>query len=131
MSYYVAYGEGDAGDSTLYGLGRTPEEALRDSVQYGYDIDEDEPHLFVDGISERAYKYIISRGSNDMEDDVFNCIEFAVHALDVAVVVALFLVVLPGLKPCHQLFISSKSKFVHFSISLLWFFCNYDTASLY
>ena len=70
-AYYVAWGEGDAGNSTLYGLGRTPEEAIRDSVQYGYDIDEDEPHLFVDGISEKAYNYIISRGSNEMEDDVF------------------------------------------------------------
>ena len=69
--YYVAYGEGEAGDSTLYGLGRTPEEALMDSVQYGYDIDEDEPHLFVTEISEKAYNYILSVGSNDMEDDCF------------------------------------------------------------
>ena len=69
--YYVAYGEGEAGDSTIYGLGKTPEEALRDSIQYGYDMDEDEPHMFIDEISEKAYNYIIFRGSNDMEDDVF------------------------------------------------------------
>ena len=69
--YYVAYGEGEAGMYTMYGIGKTPEEALRDSVQYGYDIDEDEPHMFIDSISEKAYNYIISRGSNDMEDDRF------------------------------------------------------------
>ena len=56
---------------TIYGLGRTRYEAKQDSVQYGYDIEEDEPHMFVDEISEKAYNYIISRGSNDMEDDVF------------------------------------------------------------
>ena len=71
MSYYVAYGEGDAGDYTIYGLGRTVGEAERDSVQYGYDIEMDEPHLFVDEISEKAYNYIISEGSNDMEDEAF------------------------------------------------------------
>ena len=69
--YYVAYGEGDIGDYTIYGLGRTVNEAKKDSVQYGYDIEEDEPHMFIDEISEKAYNYIISRGSNDMEDDVF------------------------------------------------------------
>ena len=69
--YYVAWGEGDAGDSTIYGLGKTPEEALRDSIQYGYDMDEDEPHMFIDEISEKAYNYIISVGSNDKEDDCF------------------------------------------------------------
>ena len=69
--YYVAYGEGEAGDSTIYGLGKTPEEALRDSVQYGYDIDEDEPHMFIDSISEKAYNYISTEGGNDMEDDRF------------------------------------------------------------
>ena len=69
--YYVAYGEGEAGDSTIYGLGKTVDEAKQDSVQYGYNIEEDEPHMFVDEISEKAYNYIISRGSNDMEDDVF------------------------------------------------------------
>ena len=26
--YYVAYGEGEAGDSTIYGLGKTAEDAL-------------------------------------------------------------------------------------------------------
>ena len=69
--YYVAYGEGDAGMYTIYGLGRTRYEAKQDSVQYGYDIEEDEPHMFIDGISEKAYNYIISVGSNDMEDEVF------------------------------------------------------------
>lgn len=69
--YYVAYGEGEAGTYTMYGMGKTPEEALKDSVQYGYDIDEDEPHMFIDSISEKAYNYIISEGSNDMEDDCF------------------------------------------------------------
>ena len=71
MSYYVAYGEGDAGMYTMYGMGKTPEEALRDSIQYGYDMDKDEPHMFVDEISEKAYNYILSVGSNDMEDEVF------------------------------------------------------------
>ena len=71
MSYYVAYGEGDAGCYTMYGLGKTVDEAKQDSVQYGYNIEEDEPYLFVDEMSEKAYNYIISRGSNDMEDDVF------------------------------------------------------------
>ena len=69
--YYVAYGEGDAGMYTIYGLGRTRYEAKQDSVQYGYDIEEDEPHMCIDGISEKAYNYIMSVGSNDMEDDVF------------------------------------------------------------
>ena len=69
--YYVAYGEGDAGMYTIYGLGRTRYEAKQDSVQYGYDIEEDEPHMFIDGISEKAYNYIMSVGSNDMEDDCF------------------------------------------------------------
>ena len=71
MSYYVAYGEGEAGMYTMYGMGKTPEEALRDSIQYGYDMDEDEPHMFIDEISEKAYNYILSVGSNDMEDKVF------------------------------------------------------------
>ena len=31
----------------------------------------DEPHLFVEEISERAYKYILLVGSNNMEDEVF------------------------------------------------------------
>ena len=69
--YYVAYGEGEAGMYTMYGIGKTPEEALRDSVQYGYDIDEDEPHMFIDSISEKAYNYISTEGGNDMEDDRF------------------------------------------------------------
>ena len=69
--YYVAYGEGDAGMYTIYGLGRTVNEAKKDSVQYGYDIEMDEPHLFVEEISERAYKYILLVGSNNMEDEVF------------------------------------------------------------
>ena len=30
--------------------------------------------------------------------------------------------VLPGFQPLHKLFIGCKSKFVHFSISLFWFF---------
>ena len=45
--------------------------------------------------------------------DILDCIEFAVQALDVAIIVALFLVVLPGLQPFHQFFVASKSKFVH------------------
>ena len=69
--YYVAYGEGEAGMYTMYGMGKTPEEALKDSVQYGYDIDKDEPHMFIDSISEKAYNYISTEGSNDMEDDRF------------------------------------------------------------
>ena len=69
--YYVAYGEGEAGMYTIYGMGKTSEEALRDSIQYGYDMDEDEPYMFIDIISEKAYNYILSVGSNDMEDDVF------------------------------------------------------------
>ena len=69
--YYVAYGEGDAGCYTMYGLGKTVDEAKQDSVQYGYNIEEDEPHMFVDEISEKAYNYILSVGSNDMEDEVF------------------------------------------------------------
>ena len=39
--YYVAYGGGDIGDYTIYGLGRTVNEAKKDSVQYGYDIEMD------------------------------------------------------------------------------------------
>ena len=31
----------------------------------------DEPHLFVEEISERAYKYILLVGSNNMKDEVF------------------------------------------------------------
>ena len=69
--YYVAYGYGDIGRYTIYGVGRTIDEAKRDSVQYGYDIEMDEPHLFVEEISDRAYKYILLVGSNNMEDEVF------------------------------------------------------------
>ena len=69
--YYVAYGEGDIGDYTIYGLGRTVNEAKKDSVQYGYDIETDKPYLFIERLSEKAYSYIISVGSNDMEDDRF------------------------------------------------------------
>lgn len=71
MSYYVAYGEGDAGDYTMYGLGKTVDEAKQDSVQYGYDIERDEPHMFIDEISEKAYNYISTEGGNDMEDNRF------------------------------------------------------------
>ena len=63
--------------------------------------------------------------------DVLDGIEFTVQAFDIAVIVALFLVVLPGFQPLYKLFIGCKSKFVYFSISLFWFFYNYDTASLY
>ena len=69
--YYIAYGEGESGMYTMYGMGKTPEEALRDSVQYGYDIDKDEPHMFIDSISEKAYNYISTEGGNDMEDNRF------------------------------------------------------------
>ena len=48
--YYVAYGEGDAGMYTIYGLGRTRYEAKQDSVQYGYDNEEEEPHMYKDDI---------------------------------------------------------------------------------
>ena len=71
MNYYVAYGYGDIGRYTIYGIGRTIDEARLDSVQYGYDIETDKPYLFVERLSEKAYSYIISVGSNDMEDDVF------------------------------------------------------------
>lgn len=71
MSYYVAYGYGDIGKYTIYGLGRTRDEAKRDSVQYGYNIEMDKPYLFVEKLSEKAYNYIISEGSNDMEDEAF------------------------------------------------------------
>lgn len=70
-TYYVAYGEGEAGMYTIYGIGNTKQAALEDSVQYGYDIKKDEPHLFVDELSEKAYNYILNNGGNDMEDDVF------------------------------------------------------------
>lgn len=71
MNYYVAYGYGDVGRYTIYGIGRTIDEARLDSVQYGYDIETDKPYLFIERLSEKAYSYIISVGSNDMEDDVF------------------------------------------------------------
>ena len=71
MNYYVAYGYGDIGRYTIYGIGRTIGEARLDSVQYGYDIETDKPYLFIERLSEKAYSYIISVGSNDMEDDVF------------------------------------------------------------
>lgn len=71
MNYYVAYGYGDIGRYTIYGIGRTIDEARLDSVQYGYDIETDKPYLFIERLSEKAYSYIISVGSNDMEDDVF------------------------------------------------------------
>lgn len=71
MNYYVAYGYGDIGRYTIYGIGRTIDEARLDSVQYGYDIETDKPYLFIERLLEKAYSYIISVGSNDMEDDVF------------------------------------------------------------
>ena len=71
MNYYVAYGYGDIGRYTIYGIGRTIDEARLDSVQYGYDIETDKPYLFIERLYEKAYSYIISVGSNDMEDDAF------------------------------------------------------------
>lgn len=81
MSYYFAYGEGDAGECIIYGLGESRKAALRDSVQYGYDYDAQEPYLFTDELSEEAYNYIINVGCNDANDDVFlwskdGCLEF-------------------------------------------------------
>ena len=73
-TYYVAYGEGDAGMHTMYGIGATPEEALLDSVQYGYCMDADFPHLFVGELSEKAYGYIVSCGANDTDGDEFRWI---------------------------------------------------------
>src|SRR5574344_1206768 len=86
--------------------------------------------LFLELVDSR-YSSILEPGRLRVMHDVLDCVEFPVKALDIAVVVALLLVVLSGLKPCHQFFICSESEFVHFSISLFWFFCNYDTASLY
>ena len=34
-------------------------------------MDEDEPHMFIDSISEKAYNYISTEGGNDMEDNRF------------------------------------------------------------
>lgn len=70
-TYYVAYGEGEAGMYTIYGLGATKQAALENSVQYGYDIEKNEPHLFIDELSEKAYNHILNNGGNDMEDDIF------------------------------------------------------------
>lgn len=69
--HWVAYGKGDAGMYTLYGMGDTPDEAKRDSVQYGYDADKQAPWLFVGRVSESAYRYIKEVGCNDFEDEVF------------------------------------------------------------
>ncbi len=70
--YYVVYGEGEAGMYTIYGFGKTRDEAKRDSVQYGYDIERDDPWLFADEISEKALEYIKTQGCNNMEDEVFH-----------------------------------------------------------
>lgn len=69
--HWIAYGEGDAGMYTLYGMGDTPDEAKRDSVQYGYDPDKQKPWLFVERISDKAYNYIKEVGCNDFNDPVF------------------------------------------------------------
>lgn len=69
--HWIAYGEGDAGMYTLYGMGDTPDEAKRDSVQYGYDPDRQKPWLFVERISDKAYNYIKEVGCNDFNDPAF------------------------------------------------------------
>ena len=68
---YMAWGEGDAGDGTIYGFGRSRQEALADSVQYGYDPDRDYPHLFTDEISYAAFRYIKKQRGNDIHDDLY------------------------------------------------------------
>ena len=70
-TYYVAYGEGEYGMYTIFGIGITKQTALEDSIQYGYDIDKDEPHLFINELSEKAYNHILNNGGGGMEDDVF------------------------------------------------------------
>lgn len=66
---FIAYGSGDAGIMTLYGIGRTEKEALEDSIQYGYDPDGGELALGTVELSDRAYKFIHEEGCNDMGDD--------------------------------------------------------------
>lgn len=66
---FIAYGSGCAGPLTLYGIGNTEDEALADSVQYGYNPDYKVPHLWTAELSDRAYKFISEEGCNDMGDD--------------------------------------------------------------
>lgn len=66
---FIAYGSGDAGIMTFYGIGRTEKEALEDSIQYGYDPDGVELALGTVELSDRAYKFISDEGCNDMGDD--------------------------------------------------------------
>lgn len=73
---FVAYGSGDAGPLTLYGIGKTEDEALADSVQYGYDPDYKVPYLWTAELSDRAYQFISDEGCNDMGDDrLYWCID--------------------------------------------------------
>ena len=69
FNHYIAYGSGDAGIMTFYGIGRTEKEALEDSIQYGYDPDGVELALGTVELSDRAYKFISEEGCNDMGDD--------------------------------------------------------------
>lgn len=69
FNHYIAYGDGDAGILTLYGIGRTEKEALEDSVRYGYDPENEEPHLKTLELSDRAYKFVIEEGCRRMGDD--------------------------------------------------------------
>ena len=66
---FIAYGDGDAGFLTLYGIGKTEKEALEDSVRYGYDPENEEPRLRTMELSDRAYKFISEEGCNDVRDD--------------------------------------------------------------
>ena len=69
FNHFIAYGDGDAGILTLYGIGRTEKEALEDSVRYGYDPENEEPHLKTLELSDRAYKFISEEGCKRMGDD--------------------------------------------------------------
>lgn len=66
---FIAYGSGDAGIMTFYGIGRTEKEALEDSIQYGYDPDGGELALGTAELSDRAYKFIHEEGCDNMGDD--------------------------------------------------------------
>ena len=69
FNHFIAYGDGDAGFLTLYGIGKTEKEALEDSVRYGYDPENEEPRLRTMELSDRAYKFISEEGCNDVRDD--------------------------------------------------------------
>lgn len=66
---YIAYGHGDAGNFTMFGIGDSYMGAFKDSEKYGYDLASNIPYLSVDRLSDKAYEYIMLQGCNDMESE--------------------------------------------------------------